>query len=239
MLALHFAGLFSKIPISTARLLISAFIGALYAVIGILFFENEILVIFVSFFLLLVMILIATGKIKLYRKVKYTIAFLAFQILIGGVVYYGYTMLSRVLSEKTLQDIGKENGRLLTLSLLVLLSVGVLKLMISFFGNVASEKSVRIAVKYKDTEKKFEAFVDSGNLAVDPFDKTPVMLMAKSFAKEIFGIEIEEIYSANQEKYEIKKRLRVIPASFGGEKRILYVQKRKAVVPDRLSHRAS
>lgn len=226
ILALHFAAVFSKIPISTPRLLVSAFIGASYAVLGVLFIYNSIIMFFISIPILILIIIIAANGVGIYRKAKYGIAFFMFQIMIGGLVYFSYCTLDKFINTENLAG-GGENRKLLILSLLVLFSMGIIKLIISAFGNVRSEKNVNLCISFNGVEHQTEALVDSGNLAVDPLDKTPVMLINGNLSEKIFGCKC--ITSANSDAigYEIKKRIRVIPINSGGQSKILY-----AIKPD-------
>lgn len=222
VLALHFASVFSKISTSVPRLLTAAAIGALYAVFGVLLIEKSELMYILAVVFLFIMVIITSKGVGFYRRVKYTAAVVIFNVIIGGLVYYGYCLLDNVFTSEDFADIGGENKNILILSLIVLLSIGVLKLFISIFGNTHYEKKVELTVVYNGTETKFEAFVDSGNLAVDPFDKTPVMLVNSALSKKIFGIDAITQDSFNNSGYELKKRIRIIPVSFGGEKKILY-----------------
>ena len=221
-LALHFASMFSKISTTAVRLITASAIGALYAVMGVLLIEkSEYMFIFAMVFLVL-MVLITSKGAGLYRKIKYMIAVVVFNVIIGGLVYYGYCLLDKVFENGELEAVGGENKNILILSLFVLLSIGVLKLFISLFENTHCEKKAELIAFYNDTETHFEAFVDSGNLAVDPFDRTPVMLVNPSLSKKIFGFDAitqETFYNCG---YELKKRIRIIPVAFAGERKILY-----------------
>lgn len=222
VLALHFASAFSKIPTTPVRLLIAAAVGALYAVFGVLLIEASALMYFFAALFLILMVLITSVGVGFYRRIKYTVAVVMFNIIIGGLVYYGYCLLDNVFNSEDFVNIGGENKNILLLSLIVLLSIGVLKLFLSVFATTSSERKVEIAVVFNGVETHFEAFVDSGNLATDPFDKTPVMFINSSLSKRIFGVE-EISYDGFLERgYELKKRIRIIPVSFGSEKKILY-----------------
>ena len=98
----------------------------------------------------------------------------------------------------------------------------MLKLIILFFGSVRSEKNARLAIEYNGHEIKLEALVDSGNLARDPFDKTPVMLINKKTASEIFGEAISASDDISKFDYSIRSKIRVIPIKRGNINKILY-----------------
>ncbi|MBE6644437.1 MAG: hypothetical protein E7612_03550 [Ruminococcaceae bacterium] len=222
LLALYFSALFYKLPITTVRLMLSAFIGAAYAVFGILLLENSVYMYPISVLILITMIIIITKGSHIYRKIKYCILFLVFEILIGGLVFYGYTSLDKFEPLKNFISEENENKKLILLSVLILFSIGVLKLIISLFNGTRCHKSVKLIVEYNGEKKSIDAFVDSGNLAVDPFDKTPVMLIGQKLANEIYGNDSEKIYSICEIDASLKKKIKIIPVSFGAEKKILY-----------------
>ncbi len=219
LLALYFSAFFMKIKASNIRLVLGSCVGGLYAVFGVLFIESPWIMYPLSIVLLIIMCLVAVGGIGFLRFLKYGVSFFLFQTVIGGLVYGGYCALNSMLGDFKLDDVGGENKNLLLLSLLVLLSIGVLKIIISLLGNVRSEKSVRVIIKYKESEECFDAFVDSGNLARDPIDKTPVMLLNEKVFFKIFDIDLRD---ADKLLTDVKKRIRIIPVSFGGVNKILY-----------------
>ncbi len=221
ILALYFASIFSKCPAKVHRLIISSFLGAFYAVFATVFITNEKTSFFFSAIVLVSMVWISSKGISIYRKLKFSVSFFLLQILIGGLVYYGYCILDRLFENFEYSGAGGENKNLLLLSLIILLAIGFLKLAISFLGSVRSEKNAKISVYYLEREFSFDALVDTGNLAVDPLDKTPVMLINSKLCKIIFGFKItkETVETCDS---EIKRRIRIIPASFGGNKKILY-----------------
>lgn len=221
ILAFYFALIFSKCPAKIHRIIISSLLGAFYAVFATVYIGEKRASIFFSLVVFVIMILIISKGIGIYRKVKLSVAFFLFQILIGGLVYYGYGVLDRLFEDFEYTSTGGENKRLLLLSLIILLAIGFLKLVISFLGSVRSEKIAKISIDYLGSEFWFDALVDTGNLAVDPLDKTPVMLINSRLSKRIFGFEILKNHLSIEDS-QIKKRIRIIPASFGGNKKILY-----------------
>ncbi len=218
VLALYFSARLSKIHTTVLRLIIAGSVGAIYAVIGILLIDSRWLMIPLSIFILIFVVVIVAKGVGIYRRLRYAVSFLIFELIIGGLVYCSYCMLSEFV-ELGQVDAGSENRNLLILSLIVLLSIGVLKIIISFFGNVKSERSVRLEIEVINNRIEIEAFVDSGNLAVDPFDKTPVMLVAHGMEKKILGFEINDPLKLD---VGVRKRIRVIPVSFGGTNKILF-----------------
>ena len=222
LLALYFSSGFAKIPVSTPRLIIYALIGGSYAVFAVLFITRQRIMYPISFLLFIIMIFISAKRVGFYRKIKYAAAFFLFQIIIGGLVYYSYCTLDKVLNTENLSNIGGENQKLLILSLIVLLSIGTLKLIIAFFGSVKSEKNASLIIEHAGRKITCEALVDSGNLLKDPFDKTPVMLINQKAAEELFGNTEYLSESVVGTDYGRKSKIRVIPVCFGKVNKILY-----------------
>ncbi|MBO7303666.1 MAG: sigma-E processing peptidase SpoIIGA [Clostridia bacterium] len=221
-LAIYFASSLSRVTTTVVRLLLASLVGALYAVAGILLIDSQFLMYPLSLVFFVLTIWIASGRVSVYRRVKFGVAFLLFEIVIGGLVYYGYCLLDRYLNLGEEGTLGAENRNLLILSLIVLTSIGVLKLVMTIFRNCASERSVRLRILYKGMNCEFDALVDSGNLARDPFDKTPVMLINSALAKRIFGIDSAALEAPESASIYLKPRIRVIPLNIGGVNSIVY-----------------
>ena len=225
ILALYFSALLYKLPTSALRLLLSGIIGATYAVLGVLLFDNSILMLPVSALILICMVLIMSHGVGIFRKLKYGIIFLFFQIIIGGLVYYAYSALDKIELLRGFVESKNENKKLLLFSLIILLSIGALKLLLSCFGSAAAEKSITLFVMHDGKTNQLDALVDSGNLAVDPFDKTPVMLVGSALGGKIFGDLFKDSGSIEELTPTLKKRIRIIPVSLGNQRKILYGMK--------------
>ena len=94
-------------------------------------------------------------------------------------------------------------------------------MLISFFSNSQSEGSVDIEISFLDKKTVISAFVDSGNLAVDPMDMSPVLLIKKNVAEEILPKNIIELSNIDDLDKNIKKRIRLIPITRGGATHVL------------------
>lgn len=222
LLSLYFAARFSKIPTTIKRLIIASFLGALCAV-GIVFLPENTLLKFVAAAVGLLLIgFIAPKKITLRRKIKYIFAFLIFEALVGGAVTFIWGLLDRYISNFFNGfEGGAVNRKMLFLSLIVLLSIGVFKMLVSLFTNVETEESVDLEIRFLNKTAIVSAFVDSGNLAVDPMDMTPVLLIKKEIAEGILPVNIDQICDIDSLDRQIKKRIRLIPISRGGETHVL------------------
>lgn len=220
LLSLHIASCFTKIKVSAFGILVSSIVGGLYAVF-LVFLPQKIYinligtVLFFSFLLFL-----CVRGCRFIRKVKFIIAFLLTQIIIGGTVYFSYGIIERSLKETDFIEV-ESSRNLLVLSLVVLLSIGVLKILLMLFKNNFSEKNVKIKMVVFEKEYEIDALVDSGNFAIDPMDNSPIMLVKPSLAEKIFPYGIPDIYEAQAISEKIRKRVRIIPISTALNSKIL------------------
>ena len=222
LLSLYFAVCFSKIPSSTRRLILSALLGALIAVSVVFLPEYTFLKFGVSTLGLLLMGFFATKKVTLRRRIKFIFSFLIFEALVGGAVSFTWGVLDKYISNIFESDGGGAiNRKMLFLSLIVLLSIGVFKMLVSFFSNNESEGSVDVEICFLDKKTIVSAFVDSGNLAVDPMDMSPILLVKKDVAKSILPENIIDLYNIDSLDRKVKKRIRLVPVSRGGETHVL------------------
>ena len=220
LLSLHLASRFTKIPISAVRLIIASLIGGLYAVILVFLPENPIIFLLLSTLCAAMMIICCTKRCAILRKIKFLIAFLLFEITIGGLVYFSYGILDKIMVNSDLENGGTDRN-LLILSLVVLLSIAVLKIFISMFSTTFSEKNATIDIKLFKESYSVEAFVDSGNLLKDPLDLSSVMLINKNTAEKIFSGRIPSISDSQGLSDALRGRFRIIPMNTSAGKRTL------------------
>nr|MBE6545603.1 hypothetical protein [Oscillospiraceae bacterium] len=222
ILSLYFAAVFSKIPTTTKRLIISAAIGALVSVIAVLLPERPLIKLIFSAVGLFLMGYIAPKPMNLRRKIKFIFSFIIFTALVGGAVTFIWDIFDKYLSDLfTDAQGGAVNRKMLIMSVIVLLSIGVFKMLVSFFSNNQSEESAMIEISFLNNTAVMSAFVDSGNLAVDPMDMSPIVLIKKDAAKTILPENIIELSNIDSLDRGIKKRIRLIPVTRGGETHVL------------------
>ena len=222
VLALYFAAIFSKTPTTTRRLVLSGFLGAIIAVITVLLPEFVLLKLICSLIGLILMGYITPKPARIGRKMKFLFSFLIFESLVGGIVSFFWSFLDRNLSEILAEaEGGAVNRKMLLFSLIVLLSIGVFKMIVSFFSNIQSEGSALVEIKFMENKIKLEAFVDSGNLAIDPMDMSPILLLKKDIAKTFLPENIIELSDIDSLDRNIKKRIRLIPVTLGGTTKVL------------------
>ena len=222
ILSLYFASRFSKVPTNTRRLIVSALIGALIAVITVFLPEFPILKFCVATVGLLLMAVAAPVDVSFRRRIKFAFAFVIFEALVGGAVSFLWEIMDKYISPLFGgTGSGTINHKMLIMSIIILLSMGVFKMIVSFFSNNQNEKSVDLEISFMDKLTVVSAFVDSGNLAVDPMDMSPIVLIKRDLAKQILPQNIIELKDVDSLDRSIKKRIRLIPISRGAETHVL------------------
>lgn len=228
LLSLHLASLFTRIKASQAGIIISAFLGGVYAVLLVFIPESRLFLFFGTLiYFLLISALIPKGC-SASRKAKYVIAFLIMEIFLGGMVYFAYEILEKFIDNSLLEEIKVERSFIL-FSLVVLLSIGVLKLLLSIFRNNFSETKVTLKVVVFENEYFVDALVDSGNFLTDPMDLAPVMLIKPHFSKKIFPYGAPDVFETENISLRMKNRIRIIPISSVGGRKVLCGFKADAV----------
>ena len=221
-LALYFSLAFSKVPSSIKRVLAAAIIASLVAVIAVLLPEIAILKLLVSGAGLILAVFVATFSVSLKRRARFLFAFLIFEALIGGAVSYVWGIFDKYLYDSISSSSGAPvNRKLLIFSVIVLISIGVFKMIVSFFSNIVSEGSVELEICCFDKKIKTEAFIDSGNLAIDPMDMQPVLFIKESLAKDLLPENIIDLRDPDTLDRNVRKRIRLIPVSRGGVTHVL------------------
>lgn len=222
VLAIYFSAIFSKIPTTSKRLIFTALLGALIAVITVLLPEIPILKMMFSTVGLLLITFFTPKNVGLKRKIKFMLSFLIFEALMGGIVSLIWNILDKTVHKGVIDSGGGSvNRKMLFFSLIVLLCIGVFKMIVSFFSNIESEGSVEIEIDFLGKKQRIQAFIDSGNLAVDPMDMRPVLLLKKEKAKYILPENIIELSDPDALNRDIRKRIRLIPITRGGVTHVL------------------
>ena len=221
-IALYFAAVFSKVPTSAPRLLIAAAVGGLSSVAYILSPERISLKLLVALLGLFLTVLISSRKINIFRRIRLTMSFLIFLALIGGGVSFLYGLFDKYLYGYFKEsEGGAQNRSLLILSLIILASIGVFKMLVSFFNNIECEGSEKIEISLLGKSVMTEAFLDSGNLAIDPMDMRPVLFIKPSLAEKFLPESVIDLKSPDELDRELRKRIRLIPVSREGSTHVL------------------
>ncbi len=213
IIALGIALYILKIKCGARRLIFAAAVGASYAVLGIIFSDKRYIMPILTLPIFALMIIIVTKGVSWVRKIKYAAAFLLSEMIIGGFVYYGFCMLDVLLADFGISGSALQNRNLLTWSVIVLLSYGIVKIMIYLIGNSASVRSVRVCVGYDGREESFEALVDTGNLVEEPAGGRPVVFITEELAVKIIGEKLDFSEDVTKLDEKFKKRIRLVPVS--------------------------
>ena len=83
------------------------------------------------------------------------------------------------------------------------------------------KRVVRIKIRFLDRTVSTEALVDSGNLAIDPMDMRPVLIIKKEVARCIFPENVVELSDPDEIDPIVRKRIRLIPTSRLGHTHLL------------------
>ena len=212
ILAIYFAVSFSAVPTTRLRLILGAASGAVFATLAI-FIDLPAVKLVSALFFSFIIAIVSVKDVSFLRRFKFFFAFLVFETLIGGAVYFGYSLLDKytydILSsfEST-----EENRSLLIIAIVILFSLGVFKLFISVFTSEGRRGNRTVELSIFDKTETFGAFVDSGNLLRDPTDMKPVMLIKKKLAEKLLPKMLVD-GKTYELSGELKRRIRLIPTS--------------------------
>ena len=220
LLSLHLASVFTGIRVSGRGILVSAILGGAYAVVLIFIPQNPLLISLITILFFSAVLFLCVKGLRAIRKIKFVIAFIFTQIIIGGMVYFVYGALEKYILKFSLSEL-ETNRNLIVLSLIVLLSIGVLKILLMLFKNNMSQLSVRLKIIIFEKEYFLDALVDSGNLLKDPMDMSPVMVVKDRFTSKVFPYGVPDIFEAQAISEKVKKRVRAVPISTLTEHKIL------------------
>ena len=223
VLAIHFSGLLSGVPLKGRTLLLCSVVGALLASFGLFLPDDPIIKIVYLLFGNLFITYLATAKVKLRRRIRFCIAFIVLISVIGTLIGVLWDVFDKYLRE-SLMDISTEpvNRKLLLLSVSILLCIGVIKMILTYFsdGAVMGGKAT-VEICFGDKSVTLDALIDSGNLAVDPINMCPVMLIKPDVAKKLFPKELVELGDPDLLERDVRRRIRLIPISRLGSTHVL------------------
>ena len=229
-LSLYFAAMHSKIPTTSKRIIFSALIGAIISIVIVFLPDIVMMKIVFSFLGLLLLGYITPKQVCIRRRIKFIFSFIIFSALTGGAVTFAWSFFDEHLSGVfEAANGGVVNRKILLFSIIILLSIGVFKMLVSFFSSNESEGSVELEINFQNNSYKVLAFIDSGNLAVDPMDMSPVLFIKENAAKDILPTNIIDLSDIDALDKDIKKRIRLIPISRNGSTHMLVGVKTDAV----------
>ena len=216
LISVYFATVISLIPSSQKRLIFSAFVGAVLAVVIVFipaFWFNGVIAAFVY---VLSLIAILTKGVGIYRKIKFVASFFIVEFVLGGFVQFFYGILDKhILAFFEGFSEPASNRRLLFLALIVLLSVGMLRIISSLFYSRSCCGTVFVDMSFEGKCISFEAFCDTGNMAKDPLDLSPVIFVKRTVIEPVLPHNLLSALNFEEElaslDYGIKKKIRMLP----------------------------
>lgn len=220
ILSLYFAASFSSVPTSKKRILIAALLASVFAIIDVLYIDNSLLKLLFSLMCLMCISFVSTGRISIIRKIRMALSFLIFSALVGGGVNFLWGIFDKYINS----NIGESssgygvNRKLLIIAIVIFLSIGVFKLLVAFFGkSYSAGGTVQIEISYFEKNIKVEAFIDTGNLAFDPMDASPIVFLKRNMADMLLPKEMIELRDPDMLSKKDRKRIRLIPISANGK----------------------
>lgn len=221
ILALYVAVRVARIRSGVGRLSLCALIGALSAVGDVFLSSYKALRALLAVCSLILLTALVTRRAGMRRRLKFLAVFFTAMLLLGGGVSFGYSLLDRVFADFGDFAAGAENRGALILSVLVLLSIGVIKLLMMIFSDMLAEKSVKISITIADTTVHTEAMVDSGNLVKDPMNMKPVLFIKPSLATRLVPGCVAELTNLDMLDEDYRRRIRLIPVTRMNETHVM------------------
>ncbi len=216
ILASYISFKFCNIRVGLKRLFFFGILGALFAVFDILLTNYGFLRILLAIVFTITVFVFAKFTVSAYRSIKFTVAFYISSFLIGGFVNFIYGILDKYFAKYISFDENAENQKILILSLIILLIIGVFRILIMIFSNSISEQMSKLYIKMDDKMIETDALIDSGNLVKDPMNMAPVVFLKKRVAMKIFPEYMMEISDLTNIDINMKRRIRLIPVSRNG-----------------------
>ncbi len=221
ILALYCAARVSHIHTRLSRLILCAVIGSVSAIVDVFLDGYTLMRVALAVCTVLIIAFLSAPRLSLLRRIKLIAIFLTVMLLLCGLVTLGFSVIERVLGDALTESGGAENRNALVFSILILLSIGVIKLLIMLFSDMLTEKSVRLVIRIEDKIVEVEALVDSGNLVKDPMNMLPVIFIKQSVALRLMPHNVTELCDIDRLERSYRKRIRLIPISRLGQTHVM------------------
>lgn len=231
ILALYVSVRVLHAPAKMHRLVIAALLGAAVSVADAFLYALPLLraLLFAASLLFCSLIVMRASGVR--RRIKLIAVFFTVELLLGGAVSFFYSALDGVFVSLGLTGEGVENRKALILAVLVLFSIGIIRLLIMIFTDILGEKSVRVSITVADTTVEVEAMLDSGNLVKDPMNMHPVLFIKPTLALRLVPRCVAELNDLDLLDNDYRKRIRLIPVTrVGGTHVMTGVRADKVVV---------
>ena len=172
---------------------------------------------------------IAISVYGIRRRIKFIAVFFTVELLLGGAVSFCYSMLDELFDSLGIKGGGSENRGALILALLVLISIGIIRLLIMIFTDILGERCVRVRITVADTTVEADALVDSGNMVKDPMNMHPVLFIKPDLAIRLVPRCVMELNDLDLLDQDYRRRIRLIPVTRVGGTHVM-----TGVRPDRV-----
>lgn len=216
LISLHLASEFSKIKINGYRLIIFTTLLSLTAIAEVFLPGTPIFSILVNLLCIIIVFAVPKRGTGAARRSRFLITSYILLMLVGGIVFAVFTYAKRYVGDFVPEQ--SVNRKLLMLSIIILISVGCVKIFVSLLKDVRNEKHVVMQININERKITVDSFVDTGNLLKDPIDMTPVMLLKERAAKELFPLGIPK--NIDDESCLRSFNVRLIPIKNGNQTEI-------------------
>lgn len=176
------------------RLLLSAAIGAFYAVAAILLDTSMLQSFFVRLLISIVMLIAAFGWLDIKKFLKLTVLFYGVTFLFAGTGFALYYLLE---TESILSgDITTGDYPLYLLVIASFVAIAIFRFIWSVTRIKASdcESLYKIEVCFDGSTISMEALLDTGNMLIDPLSRYPVIVVEYEGIKEALLPEIKLLF---------------------------------------------
>ena len=214
LISLHFAALFARTKAPNKRLLISALIGAFATCVSVLISSSVIS--FIVFFATVIFASMFCCIGASYKgRAVFGISLMIFLSLVGGIVSFVWNLLEDAFSDYLIEG-DVVNRKMLFFALIVLLSIGVFKMLITVMNTAKIDTMIEVEMHFLGNGCSAEALIDTGNLAFDPLVMKPVLIIKKELARRFIPVDIIDLSDIDSLDSKVKKRIRLIPITKEG-----------------------
>ena len=138
-----------------------------------------------------------------------------FLSLVGGIVSFVWNLLEDAFSDYLIEG-DVVNRKMLFFALIVLLSIGVFKMLITVMNTAKIDTMIEVEMYFLGNGCSAEALIDTGNLALDPLVMKPVLIIKKELARRFIPVDIIDLSDIDSLDSKVKKRIRLIPITKEG-----------------------
>jgi stage II sporulation protein GA (sporulation sigma-E factor processing peptidase) len=222
LLALLLASLLLHLRRRLWRLLAASCVGAIYAVLAVVFTLHPLIHIILSVLVAVLLVLIAFRDLgNIGRLVGAVLLFYASSVLLGGAIEALFTVLETLLDMRDTAELSASDLVLL----LGFAAFGILYAASRFFGGVPLKRFAGIRVTFGGKSATFSVLVDSGCLLSDPISGKPALVVRLDALSTVLPSEIIAC-ARSRSAYMPRdpsnaRKCRLIPAEGLGERRLL------------------